>query len=78
MKLDFLSHPPICEITIQHVQQYQIRLAGTLYTLCNIFCFMNCAGKIVSTLVDLKLFEDYITSSFFSFNNQAMAVWLFD
>jgi hypothetical protein len=39
---------------------------------------MNCAGKIVSTLVDLKLFEDYITSSFFSFNNQAMAVWLFD
>jgi hypothetical protein len=29
-------------------------------------------------LVDLKLFEDYITSSFFSFNNQAMAVWLFD
>ena len=47
-------------------------------SLCNIFCFMNCAGKIVSTLVDLKLFEDYITSSFFSFNNQAMAVWLFD
>jgi hypothetical protein len=26
---------------------------------------MNCARKIVSTLVDLKLFEDYITSSFF-------------